>query len=166
MPDTLRHASARTLFGPVLAAFTENGLRSLEFGDSSAELLKSLSQRFPNATLVDDAAELAPTMAAIATFIEHPQAVPDLALDPHGTDFQKQVWKQLMTIPCGQTRTYSDVAQALNRPQAVRAVASACANNRIALFIPCHRVLRKDGTLGGFHWGLERKEAMLANERR
>lgn len=104
-------------------------------------------------------------MAAITRFIADPQTRPALSLDPHGTDFQKQVWEQLMTIPCGQTRTYSDIARALERPEAVRAVASACARNRIALFIPCHRVLRKDGGLGGFHWGVERKKALLENER-
>ena len=165
MPETLRYAFAETSLGHALAAFTDTGLCSLEFGDTRPELLDVLTKRYPKATLAEDAKALQPAMADITRFLRHPETTPTLALDPHGTDFQKQVWKQLMTIPCGQTRTYSDVAQALNRPQAVRAVASACAKNRIGLFIPCHRVLRKDGGLGGFHWGLERKEALLANER-
>ena len=166
MPETLLYDFADTSIGVALAAFSKTGLRSLEFGDSRPELLDALTARHPGATLRHDTQALQSAMADITRFIQNPATQPDLDLDPHGTDFQKLVWKQLTAIPCGQTRTYSDVAQALNRPQAVRAVASACAQNRIALFIPCHRVLRKDGGLGGFHWGVERKRALLANERR
>jgi AraC family transcriptional regulator of adaptative response/methylated-DNA-[protein]-cysteine methyltransferase len=165
MPETLRYAFADTPYGTALAAFTDNGLCSLELGDSRPGLLDALAARHPGATLAEDGKGLQSSMAEIVRFIDHPETAPALALDPHGTDFQKQVWEQLMAIPCGQTRTYSDVARALNRPEAVRAVASACAKNRIALFIPCHRVLRKDGGLGGFHWGVERKKALLDNER-
>ena len=165
MPEILRYAFADTPLGHALAAFTQTGLCSLEFGDSRSELRDSLTVRHPDATLTEDAKALQSAMADITRSIQRPDTASALPLDPHGTDFQKQVWKELTTIPCGQTRTYSDVAQALNRPQAVRAVASACAKNRIALFIPCHRVLRKDGGLGGFHWGVERKRALLANER-
>ena len=164
MPTTIRYAMIKTRFGHALAAFTPKGLCSLELGDGEAALLRSLAARFPGAELVESAAELKPQATAIAAFLEAPSTGLALPLDPHGSDFQKAVWRELMAIPAGETRTYSDVARAMGRPQAVRAVASACGRNRLAVVVPCHRVVRKDGGLGGFFWGIERKKALLENE--
>ncbi|MEF2231198.1 MAG: methylated-DNA--[protein]-cysteine S-methyltransferase [Pseudodesulfovibrio sp.] len=166
MPErpTIRHATVRTRFGHALAAFTPRGLCSLELGDGEKPLLRSLAARFPTAELVESGRDLGPQLAAITEFLEAPGKGLDIPLDPHGSDFQKAVWRQLMAIPAGQTRTYSDVARAMGRPEAVRAVASACGRNRLAVAVPCHRVVRKDGGLGGFFWGIERKKALLENE--
>ncbi len=161
---TLRHSFARSSVGPVLAAFTDNGLCSLEFGESQAALIQALADRFPEADLLDGSPELDTAMATLIAFLQAPENKPDISLDLQGTDFQKSVWRELMTIPFGQTRTYSDIAEALGIPDSVRAVASACARNRVAVIVPCHRVLRKDGTLGGYYWGLEKKKALLKNE--
>ena len=161
---TIRYAAIKTRFGHALAAFTPKGLCSLELGDDAPALLRSLAVRFPDAELVESASGLKAETAAIAAFLEAPAKGLDLPLDPHGSDFQKSVWRELMAIPVGETRTYSDVARAMGRPQAVRAVASACGRNRLAVVVPCHRVVRKDGGLGGFFWGIERKKALLENE--
>ena len=160
----IRYATIKTRFGHALAAFTPKGLCSLELGDDAPALLRSLAARFPDAELVESAAGLKAQTSAIAAFLETPAKGLDLPLDPHGSDFQKSVWRELMAIPAGETRTYSDVALAMGQPQAVRAVASACGKNRLAVVVPCHRVVRKDGGLGGFFWGIERKKALLKNE--
>lgn len=161
---TLRHAAVTTRFGVMLAAFSDRGLVSLEMGDDAAALLRALGQRFPGAELSDDGPGLREQTAAIAAFINDPARPLGIALDPQGTPFQREVWRVLMDIPAGETRTYSQVAEAVGRPSAVRAVASAVGANRLAVIVPCHRVVRKDGGLGGFHWGVERKAALLAGE--
>ncbi|MDD3312287.1 methylated-DNA--[protein]-cysteine S-methyltransferase [Pseudodesulfovibrio sp.] len=161
---TLRHAAVTTRFGLLLAAFSDRGLVSLEPGDDAAALLRSLAERFPGATLSDDAPGLREPLAAIAAFIDDPARPLGIALDPQGTPFQREVWRALTAIPAGQTRTYSQVAEAVGRPSAVRAVASAVGANRLAVIVPCHRVVRKDGGLGGFRWGVGRKAALLQAE--
>lgn len=167
MPNrpTIRYATVKTRFGHALAAFSPKGLCSLELGDGVKPLLRELAARFPDARLVESGQDLGPQLEAIKNFLESPGRGLDLPLDPHGSDFQKAVWRELMAIPAGETRTYSDVARGVGKPQAVRAVASACGKNRLAVVIPCHRVVRKDGGLGGFFWGVERKQALLENER-
>jgi len=161
---TLRHAAVTTRFGVLLAAFSDQGLVSLEMGDDAAVLLRALGERFPGANLEEDEPGLREPLAAIAAFIEDPAGRLDIPLDPRGTEFQLKVWRALMDIPAGQTRTYTQVAEAVGRPSAVRAVASAVGANRLAVIVPCHRVVRKDGGLGGFHWGVGRKAALLEAE--
>jgi AraC family transcriptional regulator, regulatory protein of adaptative response / methylated-DNA-[protein]-cysteine methyltransferase len=101
----------------------------------------------------------------VSSLEERAPRLDDLPIDVHGTEFQERVWRELRTIPYGSTRSYGEVARAIGQPGAVRAVAQACGSNHVALVIPCHRVIREDGTLGGYRWGLERKAAILAHER-
>jgi AraC family transcriptional regulator, regulatory protein of adaptative response / methylated-DNA-[protein]-cysteine methyltransferase len=162
----LRHAHGTCSLGHVLAAFTEHGLGALLLGDSPTDLLADLHHRFPTATLM--AAEAADTerLTQIIAFIDIPSAnASPLPLDIHGTSFQKRVWTALQTLPFGTTTTYSHLAAQIGSPTATRAVATACAANPVAVLIPCHRVVRADGSLAGYRWGLQRKQALLAREK-
>ena len=161
---TIRYATADCFLGTVLAGFTEQGVCAIEFGDSREELVDALRQRFPEADLRDSQDELAPLLREVAAFVRHPDQGLDLPLDIQGTVFQQRVWQELVRIPVGETRTYSDVARALGQPKAVRAVAAACAANPLAVAVPCHRVLRKSGELAGYRWGLDRKRRLLEIE--
>lgn len=161
---TIHYVAARSFLGPILAAFTDQGVCSIEFGQSEEQLVHSLSQRFHQADIVPGGSELRSLVSEIVDFIQSPDKALDLPLDIQGTAFQQRVWKALQDIPAGETRTYTDVAHAMGIPQSVRAVAAACAKNRLAVVIPCHRVVRKDGSLAGYYWGLERKAALLENE--
>jgi len=160
----IRFAYAESFLGPILVAFTDKGVCSIEFGDSKGPLIDALSVRFPQASIRDGGGHLDALMAEIVDYIKSPTASFSLPLDIQGTVFQQRVWKELQAIPAGETRTYSEVAEALGIPGSVRAVASACARNRLAVVVPCHRVLRKGGELAGYYWGLERKKALLDNE--
>ncbi|WP_419786448.1 methylated-DNA--[protein]-cysteine S-methyltransferase [Pseudodesulfovibrio sp.] len=162
--QTILYTTAETRYGTLLAAFSANGLCSLEFGEDVPSLTRSVGDRFPDATVLADQDALKEPLAAILAFLDDPAQPLNLPLDPQGTPFQHKVWDELANIPTGETRTYAQVAQAIGRPSSVRAVASAVGRNRLAVVIPCHRVIRSDGTLGGFHWGLTRKAALLANE--
>ncbi|WP_071545813.1 bifunctional DNA-binding transcriptional regulator/O6-methylguanine-DNA methyltransferase Ada [Pseudodesulfovibrio hydrargyri] len=162
---TIRFATAESFLGPVLAGFTDQGVCAIEFGDGREELIHALRERFPEADLRDAQDELAPLLREVAAFVRHPDQGLDLPLDIRGTAFQQRVWRELARIPAGETRTYTDVARALGNPEAVRAVAAACAANPLAVAVPCHRVLRKSGDLAGYRWGLDRKKALLDNER-
>ncbi len=148
--------------GFALAAATERGLCALLLGNNPLELRAELQKRFRRADLHEDAA-LAGIVGRVFTALEGP--MPELALDLRATAFQAQVWEALRAIPCGETRTYSELASALGRPGAARAVARACAVNPLAIAVPCHRVVGKSGALTGYRWGLERKERLLAAER-
>lgn len=161
---TIRYAVAEAFLGPILAGFTDLGVCAIEFGDSPEALLQSLRDRFPEAYLRDAQTEYAPLLTEVAAFLRRPNQGLDLPLDIQGTAFQQRVWRELARIPAGQTRTYTDVARALDAPRAVRAVAAACAANPLAVAIPCHRVLRKSGKLAGYRWGLDKKQALLDNE--
>lgn len=163
----LSWASAQTDLGLVLMAATDRGLCFLQFGSSESELLDGLRQEFPRAAIQPMAAAQLPLFDAwIQALQRQLRGLPgrEIPLDPQGTAFQQRVWRYLQQIPCGQTRSYTEVAQALNQPKAVRAVASACARNRIAVLIPCHRVIRGDGGMGGYRWGLQRKQRLLSIE--
>ncbi|WP_338669231.1 bifunctional DNA-binding transcriptional regulator/O6-methylguanine-DNA methyltransferase Ada [Pseudodesulfovibrio methanolicus] len=162
---TIRYATADCFLGVVLAGFTDLGICAIEFGDAREPLVQALRQRFPEADLHDAQGELAPLLAEVAAFVRRPDRGLDLPLDIQGTAFQQRVWQELMRIPAGETRTYGDVARALDAPGAVRAVAAACAANPLAVAVPCHRVLRKSGELAGYRWGLERKRRLLEIER-
>lgn len=162
--ERLRYASAPTELGLVTAVVSGQGLRAVVFAATVDEALADLQRRFPKAYLTADEAGLAATMAAIAERVAHPGRPSDLALDVHGTPLQEAVWAALRDIPAGRTASYAEVARAIGRPSAVRAVAQACGANPLAVVTPCHRVVRSDGALSGYRWGVERKRALLARE--
>jgi AraC family transcriptional regulator, regulatory protein of adaptative response / methylated-DNA-[protein]-cysteine methyltransferase len=155
---TIRYGMTETPLGVLLVAATERGVAAVSLGDARRPLETWLSEEFPKATLVRDDAGVRPYAEAV---FGAPGTVP---LDVAGTAFQQRVWEELRKIPPGTTRTYSEVAAAIGQPTAVRAVASACARNPVAVVVPCHRVVRRDGALGGYRWGLERKKSLLARE--
>ena len=154
-----------TSLGRLLVALSERGICSVALGDDDARLAESLREEFAGAELVraEDARDR--LVDAVIAHVEGEAAdVHDLPLDVRATAFQWQVWRALQRIPAGATRSYQAIATELGRPTAARAVARACASNRVAILIPCHRVIRGDGTLGGYRWGLGRKAALLARE--
>ncbi len=152
--------------GHLLVAVTERGVCAVRMADSDAELENDLRQEFPNAELKRDDSALRESVQKILDHLEKNEPRLDLPLDIKATAFQRQVWEHLRAIPYGQTVSYGDVAKALGKPGAVRAVGRACATNPVALVIPCHRVVREDKTLGGYRWGLDRKKKLLDHERR
>lgn len=162
--ETIRYAVAETSLGPMLLAASRRGICATAFDDDGARLVAHLKQRFSAATLVEDAAGLTPWIAALSDHLHSPAQALDLPLDIQGTAFQARVWQALRDIPPGKTASYAEIAKALGRPSAVRAVARACASNAIAILIPCHRVLRQDGSLSGYRWGPARKRALLEAE--
>ncbi len=155
-----------TSLGLVLVAISSKGVCSILLGEQPAALTRDLRRRFADAQLVRDDAKLRVALAAVRTFIDAPATGLDLPLDVTGTDFQKRVWRALTKIPAGVTASYAEIARRIDAPKAFRAVAQACGANPIALAIPCHRVVRNDGALSGYHWGVARKRALLAREAR
>ncbi len=163
--ERIAYALAESPLGPMLVARTARGLCAIEFADTPEALLISLRTRFPAAELTPMDDQLRDTVAAVAAAVsENPRAL-TLPLDIRATAFQLRVWQALRAIPAGETRTYTQIAEALGSPRSVRAVAAACAANPIAVAIPCHRVVGKDGSLTGYRWGLQRKRALLNQER-
>lgn len=150
--------------GAFLIAWRAQGLCALQIGDQPAALVEALKRRFPQAVPGDEDPQSADTMAAVAAFIDDPSRDIDLPLAPIGTPFQQRVWQALRTIPAGTTASYRDIAVRIGAPGAARAVARACANNPLAVVIPCHRVIRSDGTLSGYRWGIDRKRRLLERE--
>lgn len=151
--------------GRLLVAVTERGVCSVRMGDTNAELENDLREEFPAATIRRDDASLQETVNKILQHLTNNEPHLDLPLDIRATAFQRQVWEKLQAIPYGETVSYGDIAKALGKPGAVRAVGRACATNPVALVIPCHRVVREDKTLGGYRWGLKRKQKLLDLER-
>ena len=162
--EAIRFATAKTALGWVLVAATERGICAAELGDRRESLVAGLTARFAAASLREDRAGLRDWVAQISAFIASPDHALELPLDVRGTAFQAQVWRALQRIPPGSTASYAEIAAALGRPRAVRAVAQACASNPVALLVPCHRAVRSDGELAGYRWGIERKRALLARE--
>jgi len=160
----IRFASGPCALGCVLVARSARGLCAILLGDEPAALASELAERFPAARLLADDTELAQQLAAVVRFVDAPQSGLDLPLDIRGTAFQQRVWQALRAIPPGRTVSYSEIAARLGMPKAVRAVAGACAANALAVAIPCHRVVRSDGGLAGYRWGIARKRALLARE--
>ena len=158
------YAIAPCPLGYLLVATTEKGICALKLGDETDKLEHILNQEFHQAHIIRDDDTHKEWIQAILDFIVGDETHLDLPLDARGTAFQKQVWQALQKIPYGETRTYTDVARDIAKPQAVRAVGNACGANAIALIVPCHRVLRSDGSLGGYHWGIERKQKLLGQE--
>jgi AraC family transcriptional regulator, regulatory protein of adaptative response / methylated-DNA-[protein]-cysteine methyltransferase len=151
--------------GSILAAQTERGVCAILIGDDPEQLVQDLQDRFPKATLVGDTPEYEELMSKIVGLVENPNTGFGLPLDIRGTAFQKQVWNALQQIPPGTTATYAEIAANIGMPKAVRAVAQACGANSLAIAIPCHRVIRNDGSLSGYRWGVERKRTLLQREK-
>ncbi len=162
----VRYTIAKSALGKVLVAATERGLCAVQLGDSDEALAASLRAEYPAAHIERDDAKMAKWAQPILCQIDErkPYLDSSLPLDIHGTPFQESVWSVIRGIPYGSTRSYSQVAEAVGNPKAVRAVAQACGANHVALVIPCHRVVREDGSLGGYKWGVERKQALLTRE--
>jgi AraC family transcriptional regulator, regulatory protein of adaptative response / methylated-DNA-[protein]-cysteine methyltransferase len=160
----ITYALTESPLGWLLVAGTTKGLCAVRLGDSPAALEAELASEFPAAGVTRDDMGLGAPVTALMSYLHGAQPHLDLPLDIRATAFQQQVWRALQAIPVGSTRSYGEVAAAIGRPTAARAVARACASNPVALVIPCHRVIREDGNLGGYRWGLERKERLLAQE--
>jgi AraC family transcriptional regulator of adaptative response/methylated-DNA-[protein]-cysteine methyltransferase len=164
--ETIRTALAESALGPLLVGATGAGVCFIGFGESPEALEGDLRRRFPRAAVEPAPEALAGTLRQVVAFLEEPRAALALPLDLRGTAFQRRVWEALAAIPFGETRTYAQMAEAIGAPRAVRAVARACAQNHVSLAVPCHRVVGRDGDLTGYRWGVPRKRALLAQERR
>jgi len=162
--ETVRFAIGQTSLGAILVAATIKGIVAIQFADDPDALVRDLQDRFPKARLVGGDGEFEALVARVVGSVESPSAGFDLPLDVRGTAFQQRVWQALRDIPAGTTASYADIAGRIGAPKAVRAVAGACAANDIAVAIPCHRVVRNDGALSGYRWGVERKRALLDRE--
>ena len=161
---SIRFAVGECALGSILVAASEKGICAILLGDDPDALLRELQDRFSKAHLIGGDQSFEHLVAKIVGFIEAPMPGLDLPLDIRGTAFQQRVWQTLRAIPVGSTATYAQIAEKINAPKAARAVAQACAANAIALAIPCHRVVRTDGSLSGYRWGVERKRALLDRE--
>ena len=157
---TIRWAVVQTSLGAMLVAATDKGICRLSFDEGEGDVRRL----FPRADIAHGGAALDGLIKGAVIAVEQPRHMPDLPLDVAGTAFQQAVWRELMRIPAGETRTYAQIAAAVGTPKAVRAAGSANGANRVAVLIPCHRVIRTDGTLGGYAYGLERKAKLLAAE--
>ena len=167
--ERISWACRDTVLGPILMAATDRGVCFAQFGGSQDELLQQLEREFPQAELHgysdDSSSRLDQWIDALNAYIQNKQPRPEVPLDLQGTAFQIKVWEFLLSLQDGDVLSYSELARAIEKPKAVRAAASACGANRIAVLVPCHRILRGDGGLGGYRWGLERKRALLDAER-
>lgn len=166
--ESIAWVCRQTSLGLLLMAATDRGVCFAQFGEDEKSLLEKLHNEFPKARLIPSDAGASPEldawMAALDAHLSHNQPRPEIPLDIRGTAFQTRVWKLLLSVREGEVISYTELARRLGQPKAVRAVASACGRNRIAVLIPCHRVLRSDGSLGGYRWGLERKRQLLEKE--
>lgn len=151
--------------GKLLIARTEKGICAVTFGDDENVLTENLSKEYPHAEITENNESLKTYVEAILANLAGADKTLDLPLDIQATTFQMRVWELLRKIPYGETVSYSDIAERLDNKNAVRAVATACASNRVALVIPCHRVIGKSGNLSGYRWGIERKKAILKKEK-
>lgn len=160
----IRFAVGQCSLGAILVAQSDRGICAISLGDDPGALVREVQDRFPLARLTGDDPDFAALVAKVVGFVEAPRIGLDLPLDIRGTAFQIRVWQALRDIPAGRTASYAEVASRIGAPRAVRAVAGACAANRIAVAIPCHRVVRTDGDLSGYRWGVPRKHALLQAE--
>jgi AraC family transcriptional regulator of adaptative response/methylated-DNA-[protein]-cysteine methyltransferase len=162
----IHFATGRCSLGFLLAATTCKGVCAILLGDDPAELARQLHDSFPSATLVVEDTKLDTILASVIRFVESPGTSLELPLDVRGTAFQQRVWQAIRRIPAGATLSYSDLSQRIGAPSSVRAVARACGSNPLAVAVPCHRVVARDGALAGYRWGLERKRELLDREAR
>ena len=160
----IRFAIGECSLGSILVAASERGVCAILLGDDPDQLARDLQDRFPRAELMGGDAGFEQLVAKVVGFVEAPRLGLDLPLDVRGTAFQQRVWQALRQIPAGETVSYTEVAKRIGSPKSVRAVAQACAANALAVAIPCHRVVRNDGGLSGYRWGVERKRALLGRE--
>lgn len=160
----IRFAVGECSLGAILVARSLKGICAISLGDDPEILVRDLEDRFPNARLIGGDRDFEQLVARVVGFIEEPRIGLDLPLDVRGSAFQERVWQALQEIPAGETASYAEIARRIGSPNAVRAVAQACGANTIAVAIPCHRVVRKDGALSGYRWGVERKRALLDRE--
>jgi AraC family transcriptional regulator of adaptative response/methylated-DNA-[protein]-cysteine methyltransferase len=161
MADTIRYAAGQSSLGPFVAALSERGLAMVEFGEMDKAELRA---RFPDAELVEDQASLQETLGRLADLIEHPESDGDLPLDLKGSAFELKVWNALREIPAGTTASYGEIAARVGSPREAREVGEACAANRLAVVVPCHRIVKKDGSISGYRWGIKRKRVLLERE--
>jgi AraC family transcriptional regulator of adaptative response/methylated-DNA-[protein]-cysteine methyltransferase len=162
--EDIRFAVGECSLGTLLVASSTKGIVAILLGDDPDKLVRKLQDRFPKARLIGADRDYEALVARVVGFIEAPGQGFDLPLDIRGTAFQHRVWRALQDIPAGRTVSYAEIARRIGSPKAVRAVAGACAANNIAVVIPCHRVVRRDGSLSGYAWGVERKRALIAKE--
>jgi AraC family transcriptional regulator, regulatory protein of adaptative response / methylated-DNA-[protein]-cysteine methyltransferase len=160
----IRFAIGECSLGSILVARSELGVCAILLGDDPERLVHELEDRFPRAELIGGDAEFEALVATVVGFVERPALGLDLPLDVRGTAFQQRVWQALLQVPPGETASYSEIARRIGSPGAVRAVAQACGANTLAVAIPCHRVVRNDGAISGYRWGVDRKRALLARE--
>ena len=168
LPNQLFYTTGHCQFGGLLLAVCDAGVAAILLGDGDKAMIDDLQQRFPDATLQEDKAGLKQDMQTLLHYVDHPLGQLNLQhpLAAHGSEFQKKVWAELAKVPAGQTITYTELAKRIGNPAAVRAVAGACAANPLAMVVPCHRVLRSDGGVSGYRWGVERKKNLIELERR
>jgi AraC family transcriptional regulator of adaptative response/methylated-DNA-[protein]-cysteine methyltransferase len=166
MQQSIRYAWGNSSLGRFIAASSERGLVMVEFADADALSVQALRLRFPDADLTEAPEAMAQTVAELSHLIDHPQLNSTLALDLRGSEFELRVWQALREIPPGQTLSYGAIAARLGAPGMAREVGAACAANTLAVIVPCHRVLKKDGSLSGYRWGVKRKRALLEQEAR
>lgn len=163
-PSRITYTLSSSSLGQLLLAKSEAGVCTVFLGDDRATLVNDLQRQFPSADLLENADGLEKTMKHLRAFIEQPHDHLDLQLDMRGTPFQQRVWQALRKIPAGKTVTYLELARSIGAPRSFRAVAKACGANTLAIVVPCHRVVRSDGGLAGYRWGVERKRALLGQE--
>ena len=161
----IRFAVGECSLGAILVAASAKGVCAIMFGDDPADLVNELQDRFAKAKLIGGDSEFEKLVAKVVGFVEAPQLGLNLPLDVRGTAFQQRVWQALRKIPAGETASYAEIAKRIGKPTAMRAVAQACAANKLAVAIPCHRVVRHDGALSGYRWGIARKQALLEREK-
>lgn len=162
--EEIRFAVGQSFLGPILVASSKRGVVAILLGEDAEKLVHDLQDRFPKARLIGADRDYEAMVARVVGFVEAPEIGLDLPLDIRGTAFQQRVWQALQDIPAGTTVCYAELAQRIGAPNAVRAVAGACAANKIAVAIPCHRVIRNDGSTSGYAWGVDRKRALLDRE--
>jgi AraC family transcriptional regulator of adaptative response/methylated-DNA-[protein]-cysteine methyltransferase len=162
--EEIKFAVGQTSLGAILVASSKKGVAAILLGDDPDKLVRNLQDRFPNARLIGADRDYEALVAQVVGFVEAPRIGLDLPLDVRGTAFQERVWKALQEIPAGSTVSYAEIARRIGAPKSVRAVAGACAANKLAVAIPCHRVVRNDGALSGYAWGVDRKRALLDRE--
>jgi len=162
--EEIRFAVGQTSLGAILVASSEKGVAAILLGDDPDALVRNLQDRFSKANLIGADREYEALIAQVIGFVEMPRRGLNLPLDVRGTAFQQRVWQALQEIPVGKTASYAEVARRIGSPASVRAVASACASNNLAVAVPCHRVVRKDGSISGYAWGIERKLTLLERE--
>ena len=159
-----RCAVGQSSLGAILVASSKKGVAAILLGDDAEKLVHDLQDLFPKASLIGADQDYEALVARVVGFVEAPEIGLDLPLDIRGTAFQQRVWQALQEIPVGATVSYAELAQRIGAPKAVRAVAGACSANKLAVAIPCHRVIRNDGSTSGYAWGVERKRALLDRE--